>query len=162
MIVACGAHTMTINDFTYGFVYFVLFCSGVWVRLLFLSQYLINTTNLLLAVFILFHSLMPYLFAKHNRCIFWMSLYSSYCQKTQRNHQRQKLLTFFGTLRSIFLILCEWGTELCLITFVVVLLHTQLLCALRVCREALYYHNHHEMTVFNNNKNNRLIRWERA
>lgn len=67
-----------------------------------------------------------------------------------------------SSLDILDIILCEWGTELCLITFVVVLLHTQLLCALRVCREALYYHNHHEMTVFNNNKNNRLIRWERA
>lgn len=97
--------------------------------------------------------------------LYFLDVFVSFLLSKKHNkitNDKKKLLTFFGTLRSIFLILCEWGTELCLITFVVVLLHTQLLCALRVCREALYYHNHHEMTVFNNNKKNLLIRWERA
>lgn len=126
MIVARGAHTMTTNDFTYGFVYFVLFCLGLLSETsLFESVYLINNANLLLVVFILFHSLMPYLFAS-TIAVFFGSLcialvLSSTFEEKKNQHKHNEITNDKKTahifrnssLDILDIILCEWETELC-------------------------------------------------
>lgn len=52
----------------------------------------------------------------------------------------------------ITIILYDWKLLLC-VHIVVVCVRTQLLCVPSGSKEALYYHNHHEMTVVFNNKN---------